>query len=326
MARTGGSEEQLMDQSAVKSIAWLLTLAMACAVSLCAGAPVAAQQPAPNRAPAGTSAGVPRIVGQGQLAEPETALWDDRADVYLVSNVNGGFATQDDNGFISRISPSGKVLKARWIDGKNPVVTLNAPKGMIFVGDELWVCDINVVRVFDRKTGAPKGAHTLLNSTLLNYLVAAPDGAVYVTDSGGMNGPPGAIYKIMGKAPATVVTRGAYLQRPDGIAMAPDGDGLLVTTYAAKASSVYRLSFEGKRTAFATLPSPELDGLLRLPDGSFVVTSWKGQAVYRLNGTQPEVLVTDVPSPAQIGYDAKRHELLVPSVKQSELFVVPLQK
>ncbi|HEX5420745.1 MAG TPA: SMP-30/gluconolactonase/LRE family protein [Gammaproteobacteria bacterium] len=291
-----------------------------------AAGPAAAQQPAPDRPPGNPSAGEPRIVGQGQLAEPETALWDDQADVYLVSNVNGGFATEDGNGFISRISPDGKVLKARWIDGKNPAVTLNAPKGMIFVGDELWVCDINVVRVFDRKTGAQKGSHTLLNSTLLNYLVEAPDGAVYVTDSGGMNGPPGAIYKIMGKKPATVITRGAYLQRPDGIAMARDGSGLLVTTYAAKANAVYRLSFDGKRSAYAMLPSPQLDGLLRLPDGSLLVTSWKGQAVYRLTGTKSEVLVTNVPSPAQIGYDAKRHELLVPSVKQSELLVVPLEQ
>ncbi|NIP81802.1 MAG: hypothetical protein GWM90_22320, partial [Gemmatimonadetes bacterium] len=52
------------------------------------------------------------------LQTPESVLHDDRADVYLVSNINGAPTERDDNGFISRVGPDGTVLELRWIDGE----------------------------------------------------------------------------------------------------------------------------------------------------------------------------------------------------------------
>ena len=37
---------------------------------------------------------------------PESVLYDELADLYLVSNVNGGLADADGNGFISRLGPA----------------------------------------------------------------------------------------------------------------------------------------------------------------------------------------------------------------------------
>jgi sugar lactone lactonase YvrE len=266
--------------------------------------------------------GAPRIVGLGMLSAPETALWDDQADVYLVSNINGPMTVKDDNGFISRISPSGEIMELRWIDGAREDVELHAPKGMIFVGDELWVADIGGVRVFDRNTGKPKPEHAIPDSYLLNGIAAAPDGKVYVTDSGGIGAPAGAVYVIDGQGPGKAIARGGYLERPDGIVA--DDQGLLIAPYADTAKSLYRLSYSGDRTPFMTLPTPQLDGLFRMPDGSMIVTSWRGQAVYRVQGKRTELVVDSVMSPAQIGYDAKRKQLLVPSPQANELLVVPL--
>ncbi|MGH2397863.1 MAG: ATP-binding protein, partial [bacterium] len=94
----------------------------------------------------------PTIV-EGGFQTPESVLYDTRADVYLVSNINGKPTDTDGNGFISRVSPAGKVLALKWIDGTKQGVTLNAPKGTAISGTTLYVADITAVRMFDRSTG-----------------------------------------------------------------------------------------------------------------------------------------------------------------------------
>src|SRR5205823_1591551 len=68
------------------------------------------------------------------LSAPESVLHDAQADVYLVSNINGSPFAKDDNGFISRLSPSGEVMELKWIDGSRRDVELNAPKGLALLG------------------------------------------------------------------------------------------------------------------------------------------------------------------------------------------------
>ncbi|MCY4074567.1 MAG: hypothetical protein OXH04_03950, partial [Acidobacteria bacterium] len=87
------------------------------------------------------------------MATPESAVHDPEADVYLVSNINGGPGDVDDNGFITRLSPDGTITHLKWIDGEDPAVTLHAPKGSAIHGDRFYVADIDTVRVFDRTTG-----------------------------------------------------------------------------------------------------------------------------------------------------------------------------
>ena len=82
---------------------------------------------APDEAPAPAEPQGPvfslTVAGVG-FATPESALHDPSADVYLVSNINGGPADRDDNGFISRVLPSGEIEELKWIDGDSPEVTL----------------------------------------------------------------------------------------------------------------------------------------------------------------------------------------------------------
>jgi sugar lactone lactonase YvrE len=255
---------------------------------------------------------------------PETALYDDAGDVYLVSNINGGLTASDDNGFISRVSPDGQVLDLKWISGEDPDVTLHGPKGMIFKGDTLIVADVGAVRKFHRTTGQPLGEVPIQNTHLLNDLAVGPDGTVYVTDSGDKDDAPpnGAVYRLSGNT-AEVIVKGAELDRPDGLIF--DDGGLLVTPFGTKASQVYRLSLTGDRTPVLSVPQPQLDGLLRLPDGSLIITSWKGNAVYRVAGNRVETVLSGLETPAQVGYDPQRQQLLVPVLKKNELVIHPLR-
>lgn len=86
-----------------------------------------------NPAAAQTGAHQEGIVelGDGRFQSPETVVWDEERDLYLLSNVNGGLTALDDNGFISRLTPDGEITELKWIDGDKPDIALHGPKGML---------------------------------------------------------------------------------------------------------------------------------------------------------------------------------------------------
>src|SRR6185369_6853825 len=63
------------------------------------------------------------------IATPESVLYDEVNDRYLVSNINGKPDGVDNNGYISELSPDGKVLKEKFIAGGVGKTKLDAPKG-----------------------------------------------------------------------------------------------------------------------------------------------------------------------------------------------------
>lgn len=248
---------------------------------------------------------------------PESVLHDPVADVYLVSNINGNPLVKDDNGFISRLRPDGSVEALKWIDGASPDVTLHAPKGMAIIGDTLFVADIDVVRLFRRHDGSPLGAWMVEGATFLNDLAASPDGTLYVTDSGFQAGDGGfapsgtdAVYRFESGGRPLPLVRGAALGGPNGIAV--DGHRIMIVTFG---SGQVRLvvAESGQISGLPAPPAGQLDGVVKIADGVFLISSWQGKAVYRLGaGGQYTVAVADVEAPADIGIDAKRRRVLIP--------------
>lgn len=252
--------------------------------------------------------------------EPENLVYDSVADVFLVSNISGGPTARDGNGFVSRLDSAGHVIAQKWIDGSKASSRLDGPKGLAIHGDTLVIADVGVVRLFNRRTGAALGVWQT-PGVLLNDVSFAPDGTLYVTDTQGRDSV-GAIYHFDRRGHATRVVSGAALDGPDGIVTLHDG-GLLYATFGA--NRVARVAPDGKATTVATLPGKKVDGLRRLTDDSYVVTSWDAHSVYHLlaNGTlQP--LLTGVASPAGVAIDARRHHLLVTSMNDNKLYLVTL--
>jgi len=284
------------------------------------------RKPPEPTAPADTARITVADVG---FATPESVLHDAVTDVYLVSNINGSPTGADGNGFISRVAPDGRVLDLRWIDGAADLVELDAPKGMAIVGDVLYVADITRVRQFNRETGRPLGTIEIPGSTFVNDIAAAPDGSLYVSDSGiafaaGGTADTGsaAIYRVRTNGTVEVVADGSGLQRPNGLLFEPER-GLLMAPFGS--SAVFSVSAAGDLTALVTLPAGTLDGLAATGDGTLLVSSWQSGSVWAVTpATEIRELAADLPSPADIGFDARRSRLLVPLFDGDTVAIIPV--
>jgi hypothetical protein len=262
------------------------------------------------------------------FAVPESAQYDPVDDVYYVSNISSLF---EQDGFISRIPPSasGDVTGEpgyQWITG------LNSPTGIALQGDLLHVVDRDGLYTFaiDRaaSTASPAGFVALGGEgSFLNDVCVGNDGAVYVTDTGldplafagtGTD----AIYRIVG-GEASVLLAGTHLQGPNGCYV--DGANIFWTTFFS--NRLYRTNPSGRVFTVATLPEGGIDSAVRV-GGFFYLSSWDGSAVYRtsLGGSQ-SIQVASIETPGDMGYDARRHRLLVPSVFSADgrVVVVPLR-
>ncbi|HVS33202.1 MAG TPA: hypothetical protein VMS98_17320 [Thermoanaerobaculia bacterium] len=267
----------------------------------------------------------PQSLSEG-FSTPESVLYDAEQDVYFVSNINGSPVEKDDNGYISRINAETLQVESKWIDGSKAEITLSAPKGMAIVGDELWVTDITSIRKFDRRTGQPRGSTTIPGATFLNDL-ASEGMTAYVSDSGlkaeGSGfGPTGtdAIWSVTGNK-ATRYARGKDLNRPNGLAVV--NGTVWVVTFGA--NELFAID-NGKKGAVTEMPQGGLDGLALLPDGSVLVSSWEGKAVYRGKpGDTFQAIVENVDSPADIGVDTKRNRLLIPHFMENRVTLHTLQ-
>lgn len=286
-------------------------------VAACGGQDAGEEAPGEEE---GESVATTRVADEG-FEGPESVLHDPEADVYLVSNINGPPTDADGNGFISRVQPDGTVVDLKWIDGAADGVTLNAPKGSALVGDLLYVADIDCVRVFDRRTGEPSDDICFEDATFLNDVTVDANDVLYVTDTGTEEAP-GAIYRFTREGNRTTLLEGEQVGGPNGIAFTPRG--LLVVTSGS--GEIFRVTADGTRTPMTPRSERQLDGIVFRSDESFFFTNWSDSTVYKV-GTDGSVarLVEGLPSPADLGYDAERHRLVIPLLQENELVFVDVE-
>ena len=273
-----------------------------------------AAEPAKEEKPATPAAPTPAVKYTDGFATPETVLYDEAGDRYLVSNINGKPTDADDNGYISELSPDGKVTKDKFIAGGVNKVKLDGPKGLALHGGTLYVADLQTVREFDAKTGAHKADVHIKGSSFLNGISVGADGKVYVSDSGLKMGSGGlepdgldAVY-VIEKGKVKHIAKGKELGNPNGV-LATD-KGLWVVTFGS--GELYRLDDKGKREDVTKLPDAGLDGVVWAGD-QLLISSWKSQSIYKGKANDKfEAVLTGIKAPAGIGYDSKRHRVLVP--------------
>ncbi len=279
-----------------------------------------------SAAPSETAGARPTRIGEvGDLKHPESARYDPGLDVWFVSNVNGDPSKKDNNGFISRIAATGKMDSLKFIAAGRKGVTLNGPKGLAIVADTLWVADIDAVRAFNKRTGAPVASINLAGKVrFLNDAAAGPDG-VYFTDSG-LKGDakgqlnyvgPDQVIRIGPDRKPTFVLKTDSIGGANGIAWMASQRKFVINSFGNK--NVFSWA-PGDKTATAFATGPGLaDGLEVLSDGRILMSSWADSSLLVVENGKSVPLATGIASPADFGLDAKRNRVAVPMMMEDKV-------
>ncbi|MGL5930024.1 MAG: hypothetical protein ACRCY8_13915 [Dermatophilaceae bacterium] len=285
-------------------------------------------------APAGPAGTASSVTVRG-LDSPESVVHDPLTDTYLVSNIGGevpaAATAKDRNGFVGRVAPDGRLLDRAWIGLGRGGVALNAPKGLALSGRSIFVADIDVVREFDRRTGAPIRTVEVPGAVFLNDVARWPGGGVVVSDSalvpnadgtGFEAGDGDAIYRVDARGRLSTVAAGPYLDSPNGLTVDRSGR-LLAVSLGDTSNEVYTIA-DGERRTVRRTPVGQLDGLEVLGDGSFLVSSFGASTTVRVpRQGAAETLLTGRTA-ADLGVDRCRGRVLLPLLLEDALVIQPL--
>jgi sugar lactone lactonase YvrE len=246
---------------------------------------------------------------------PESVRYDSALDVFFVSSFNGDEMAKDDNGFISRLRPDGTIDSLMFIAGGRNGVTLHSPHGIAIIADTLWVADIDAVRAFDKNTG--KAVATVdfkpLKAEFLNDVAAAPDGSLYITDTGpdGVSTPTrgNRIYRVDPGHRPSMALHSDSLGSPNGITWDERGKRFIIVQWGGKRILAWRPGDKEPRTiGFGATQS---DGVELLADGRLIITSQAEHALI-IRRNDESLTVRGFDSPADFGVDTRRHRLAIP--------------
>jgi sugar lactone lactonase YvrE len=303
------------------------------ALAIAAAAATLAQAQA--QPPAGDASAKPFVAGTPLKQQPnvktyggfrfaESVSYDAERDLYVA--VNAGIA-QDvvpNDGYISLVNPDGTAHTLKWIGVNRDGLTLNHPLGSDIANGRLYVADIDTVRWFDMKTGAPQGAIPVAGATRFNDLEVAEDGTIYATQTGTTEPASWRVYRITPKGEATILISGAPLNLPNGIAFDPKGNLVVVNVGN---TAVLTFSPEGKLIATEESSDPGNDGIVVLPDGTKYVSSVRLGTVARIRpGQKAERIADGIPNAASMTYDSKRNRLVIPMNDWNAITIVDLNK
>ncbi len=263
----------------------------------------------------------------GQMKTPESVHYDADLDAWFVSNINGNPSNHDGNGYIVRIPAESTTTVTMFAEGGKNGVKLDAPKGIATTADQLWVADIDAVRVFDKRTGKPLKTISLKaqKATFLNDVAVGADSAIYVTDTGivfdakGNMTHPGVnrIFRIaLSDNKVTEAAKGDSLENPNGITWDASGNRFLLAPFGGKDVQAWT---PGQSPTKIVDGPGQYDGIEILKDGRILVSSWGDSTVNVVRNGTLSKLVTGVSAPADIGVDTKRMILAIPRFDQNQV-------
>ena len=284
---------------------------------------------AASATPSADTASAKKLGVLAQMKTPESAHYDADLDAWFVSNINGNPSQHDGNGYIVRVPAESTTTVTMFAQGGKNGVKLDAPKGIATTADQLWVADIDAVRVFDKRTGKPLKSISLKaqKATFLNDIAVGADSAVYVTDTGiafdskGAMTHPGVnrIFRIaLADNKVTEAATGDSLENPNGITWDAAGGRFLLAPFGGKDVQSWK---PGQAPAKVADGPGQYDGIEILKDGRILVSSWADSSVYVYAPSHGMLmkLVSGVSAPADIGVDSKRGVLAIPRFDQNQV-------
>ncbi len=160
----------------------------------------------------------------GSFRFAESCTYDAARDLIVVMNAGVAQNQEENDGYVSLLHPDGSVHTAKWIGATRDGLTLNHPLGSAIHNGILYTADIDVVRTFELATGNPGRDFPVQGSMFLNGIAVSKNGTIYVSNTR----PDSRVYKITPDGVATVFVDGKPLDSPNGVAIDPEGNVVVV--------------------------------------------------------------------------------------------------
>jgi sugar lactone lactonase YvrE len=238
------------------------------------------------------------------LKVPESVCYDATRQVLYISSISGSPMEKDKLGFISKISPDGKMISLNWVTG------LNAPKGMGIMGKQLYVTDIDRVVEIDAETGTITQVIEFAGASFLNDISIDPKGNVYVSDSKS-----NALYAIK----AGKVELLSDSEKLKGINGLNFSNGRLL---AGLQDRIVSIDPGTKQISDYIMNTGSIDGLVPDGNGNFIISDWAGH-VHLVSASKEKVKLLDT-TPAKVNaadleYIVGQKLLLVPTFNDNKV-------
>jgi hypothetical protein len=230
---------------------------------------------------------------------PESVYHDSKNNLLYVSNIDGKSGEKDGKGFISILTPDGKIKDLQWVSG------LDAPKGMGISKGRLYVADLTRIAVIDIASAKLVQSIEIEGAQFLNDITIDKTGNVYASDS-----TTGRIHKISNDK-AELYFENKDFKRVNGLLALDDG------LYVADAGTGinYKLSTDKQLTKY-TETAQGADGIVPIGKNEYIVSSWGGE-VYFVDANAKATKLLDTKeqklNSADVAYDNKTKTLFVPT-------------
>jgi hypothetical protein len=245
---------------------------------------------------------------------PECVIYDTVRNRYLISNVG-----------------SGEILQMNDPNTLIPFVKgLNQPKGMVLLGDTLYVVDFTDIVAINASTGVILYTQSIPGAVYLNDICSGADGILYITDSQDNK-----IYAYSTEYGLSYPLdfAGDTVLNPDGIYYDNINERLIIVSFREN-SPVQAIDLNTLRVSTLLKTGINyMDGIIKGPDNSYYVSSWGdisssiAGVIYRFNDDfkGPMTIIADsLSGPSDICADFVDNKLVVPNMMTNEIFFLDI--
>ncbi len=248
---------------------------------------------------------------------PESAYLDAGSGFLFVSQIGaGGGKAKDGDGWISQLTPDGKVVKEKWFTG------LHAPKGMRSFNGVLWVSDIDRLVGIRISSGTTFRVYNIEGAKFLNDVAAGPDGTIYVSDMATST-----IHQLKG-GKISVLDQGQHLDSPNGLLVV--GTRLLIAGWGKNPNEAFEVTTPGRLLSFdlktrkvtpiTDTPEGNLDGLEQDGKGGYFVSDWVAGKIFHITDKGAVTPVMSLPKgTADLAYLPDKKLLILPRMLEHKV-------
>ena len=270
---------------------------------------------------AGSPATADEVWSLDGLKAPESVLFDAKRNVFYVSNIVGEPNGKDGVGYLSKVSPDGKLQAAEWVTG------FDAPKGLVMKGDTLFITDIDRLMAVDVESGqirewAAEGAE------LLNDPAVDEAGRVFASD-------------MLASRTTSCIMKSLSVWLESEAAPAPErlarsrrsplaaGWGRTSSRILASKTPGHLITIDLKTKAISNIgsgdPVGNLDGLEADGAGNWLVTDWIAGGLLRIHPDgKAEQLMDLNQGSADIEFIEEKKLVIIPMMMDGKLVATEL--